>query len=154
MRPRARCCLKRLIFFRPRNLDQSNSRPDQTAQLFVRTPQPLPPKKGSAFLGTLGRIAFYIPAKIKGPNPYIDEYVREDAAHPLASKKSGWRASNPQANSLPIISKTKSNSNSKANPIPHPPSPTKCLQSAMAVGASCHPKTIASRTVLSLSHAT
>ena len=38
-------------FFRPRNLDQSNSRPDQTAQLFVRTPQPLPPKKGSAFFG-------------------------------------------------------------------------------------------------------
>lgn len=73
--------------------------PDWTKRSnYSSAPPTFASKKGAAlFLGTLGRIAFYISAKIKGPNPYIDEYVREDAAHPLASKKIGIEGVEPSS---------------------------------------------------------
>ena len=117
-------------------------------------PQPLPPKKGSAFFGNTWPHCVLYFSKNQRSQPLYRRICQRRRSASSRKQRIGIEGVNPQANSLPIISKTKSNSNSRANPIPHPPSPTKCLQFAMAVGASCHPKTIASRTVLSLSHAT
>lgn len=46
-------------------------------------------------LGTLGRFAFYIPAKIKGAKPYIDAYVKEEAKHSFAGKKIAMQGAEP-----------------------------------------------------------
>lgn len=52
-------------------------------------------KKGNSLLGTLGRFAFYIPAKIKGAKPYINAYVKEEASHSFAGKKLAMQGTEP-----------------------------------------------------------